>query len=70
MGSSPLITALFVLVLGGMGSVKGTILASYIIGFIDAFSRFYIGNFWADPILFAIFILVILFRPQGLYGVK
>ena len=70
MGSAPLITALFVLVLGGMGSVKGTIIASYIIGFIDAFSRFYIGNFWAEPILFVIFILVILFRPQGLYGVK
>jgi len=70
MGSAPLITALFVLVLGGMGSVKGTILASYIIGFIDAFSRFYIGNFWAEPLLFAIFILVILLRPQGLFGVK
>ncbi len=70
MGMTPLVTALFVMVLGGMGSIKGTIYGAYIIGMIDAFSRFFIGPFWAEPILFLIFIMIILFRPQGLYGVS
>lgn len=70
MGGAPLVTALFVMVLGGMGSIKGTIYGAYIIGLVDAFARFFVGAFWAEPILFVIFILVILFRPQGLYGVK
>jgi branched-chain amino acid transport system permease protein len=69
MGGAPLVTALFVMVLGGMGSIKGTIYGAYIIGLIDAFARFFVGPFWAEPILFIIFILIILFRPQGLYGV-
>jgi branched-chain amino acid transport system permease protein len=70
MGGTPLITALFVMVLGGMGSIKGTIYGSYIIGTADAFARFFLGEFWAQPTLFAIFILIIIFRPQGLCGVK
>jgi len=69
MGGTPLVIALFVMVLGGMGSIKGTIFGAYIIGMIDAYSRFFIGPFWAEPILFLIFIMIILFRPQGLYGV-
>jgi len=70
MGGDLLVRVLFVTVLGGMGSVKGTIYAAYIIGLIDAFARYFVGLFWASPILFVIFVIIILIRPEGLYGVK
>ena len=70
MGGDLMVRCLFVIVLGGMGSVKGTIYAAYIVGLIDAFARYFVGLFWASPILFAMFVLIILVRPQGLYGVK
>ncbi|MCW3975701.1 MAG: branched-chain amino acid ABC transporter permease [Candidatus Bathyarchaeota archaeon] len=70
MGGDPLVRALFIMVLGGMGSVKGTIYGAYIIGIIDALARYFIGMFWASPILFVMFILLLLLRPQGLFGVK
>jgi branched-chain amino acid transport system permease protein len=70
MGADPLVRALFIMVLGGMGSVKGTIYGAYIIGIIDALARFFIGMFWASPILFVMFIFLLVLRPQGLFGVK
>ncbi len=70
MGGDPLVRALFIMVLGGMGSVKGTIYGAYIIGLIDAFARFFIGMFWSTPILFVMFIVLLVIRPQGLFGVK
>jgi branched-chain amino acid transport system permease protein len=66
MGGSPLLIALFAIVLGGMGSVKGTIYGAYVIGLITSFVSFFLGIFWADPILFIIFMLVIIFKPEGL----
>lgn len=70
MGGEPLTRALFAMVLGGMGSVKGTIYGAYIIGIIDAFARFFMGMFWASPVLFVVFILILVIRPQGLYGIS
>lgn len=70
MGGEPLTRALFAMVLGGMGSVKGTIYGAYIIGIIDAFARFFMGMFWASPVLFIVFILILVIRPQGLYGIS
>jgi branched-chain amino acid transport system permease protein len=66
MGMDPMLIALFAIVLGGMGSIKGTIYGAYVIGIITSFSRFFLGYFWADPILFTVFILVIIFMPEGL----
>jgi branched-chain amino acid transport system permease protein len=70
MGSDLLVRALFVMVLGGMGSIKGTIYGAYIIGFVDSFVRTFIGMFWSSPALFLMFILILLIKPEGLFGVK
>jgi len=62
--------ALIILVLGGMGSFLGALVAGLIIGLAYGLSYFYIASNLAMLIPYGIFILVILFRPQGLFGVR
>lgn len=68
MGSEPLTKALIVAIFGGLGSLGGTIGGAYAIGLIEATSNTLIGFFWTPAILFALLILVLVFRPTGLFG--
>lgn len=70
MGNVPLLKAFFVVVLGGLGSVKGTTYAAFIIGEIEALAMYFLGVFWASPVLFTLMIALLLIRPEGLYGEK
>lgn len=70
MGTTPLLKAFFVVVLGGLGSIKGTVYAAFIIGEIEAISMYVLGIFWASPVLFSIMIIILLIKPEGLYGEK
>lgn len=67
-GYSPLAKALVVTIFGGLGSVKGTIWAAYIIGLLEAFLIVYLGPGWALPGLFLFMILMLVIRPTGLFG--
>ncbi|MFT5221674.1 MAG: branched-chain amino acid transport system permease protein [Gammaproteobacteria bacterium] len=70
MGSVPSYKALAIIVLGGLGSIRGTLLASMLLGVLEAFGTIYIGHLLdRDAIAFAFLILVLMFRPQGLLGV-
>lgn len=68
MGTDPLLRAFLVVVLGGLGSLPGTILAAYLIGLIEAISSYYLGIYWTPVVLFSVLILTLLFRPHGLMG--
>lgn len=68
-GFTPMIIALLVTIFGGLGSVKGTIVAAYIIGLLEASVQVYFGPAWALPALFLFMIGVLVVRPSGLYGV-
>ncbi|MCP5082902.1 MAG: branched-chain amino acid ABC transporter permease [Alphaproteobacteria bacterium] len=69
MGSVPSYKALAIIVLGGLGSVPGTLAASVALGVIESFGTIYAGNFMdRDAIAFAFLILVLMARPQGLLG--
>ena len=71
MGSVPSYKALAIIVLGGLGSVRGTLLAAMAIGVIEAFGTIYIGHLLdRDALAFAFLILVLMVRPQGLLGAK
>ena len=59
--------ALIVVILGGVGSLAGTFLASFIVGFIYTFGIFLVPDL-AYVVLFLPMIFVIAFRPQGLFG--
>lgn len=69
-GQTYLLTALIVTILGGLGSVPGTLAAAYAVGFIQAFVSFYLGVRWSLPVLFSTIIGVLIFLPQGLAGVN
>ena len=67
-GQNPMLTAIVVVVFGGLGSIRGAIAAAYIIGFLQATVSVIFGVKWAMPALFAFMIIVLIFRPYGLYG--
>jgi branched-chain amino acid transport system permease protein len=68
MGDNPLLKAFIVVVFGGLGSLPGTVVGSYVISLIESISTYYIGLYWTPPVLFAILIGVMLVRPTGLLG--
>jgi len=67
----PLIMMMAVVVLGGLGSIKGSFFAAYILGFAEALVVFLIpmGAFLKGSVALSIMILVLLVRPEGLFGV-
>jgi branched-chain amino acid transport system permease protein len=67
-GYAPLTKALVVTIFGGLGSIKGTVWAAYLIGVLEAFLTVYLGAGAALPILFAFMIVMLVIRPSGLFG--
>ena len=57
-------------VLGGMGSLMGAMLSSFLLAVIAAYVSFYIGPAWAPITFYLALFLILLFRPQGLLGKK
>jgi branched-chain amino acid transport system permease protein len=71
MGSVPSYKALAIIVLGGLGSVPGTLMAALILGVVEAFGTIYLGKLLdRNAIAFAFLILVLMLRPQGLFARK
>ena len=67
----PLIMMMAVVVLGGLGSIKGSFVGAYILGFAEALVVFLVpaGAFLKGSVALSIMILVLLIRPEGLFGV-
>ena len=69
MGSVPSYKGLAIIVLGGLGSVRGTLAAALILGVIEAFGTIYLGQLLdRNAIAFAFLILVLMIRPQGFFS--
>jgi branched-chain amino acid transport system permease protein len=68
LGAEPLMKALVVVILGGLGSMPGTVLGAYLVGFGEAASTYFLGAYWTQAALFAVFIGVLVVRPSGLFG--
>lgn len=69
MGSVPSYKALAIIVLGGLGSVPGTLAAALLLGVIEAFGTIYLGDVLdRNAIAFAFLIAVLMVRPQGLFA--
>ncbi len=69
-GVFPAIKSYVIVVLGGMGSVPGSIVASLVLGVLESFGGVYISYQYRDTFGLFILILFLLFRPQGLFGEK
>lgn len=72
MGSMPGMKAFAIVVLGGLGSIPGTIIGGVFLGIVESFADGYLGNFIVgkDAFAFIILILVLLIKPSGLFGKK
>ena len=67
MGAVPAYKALAIIVLGGLGSVRGALVASIALGIIESFGTIYLGHLLdRDAIAFTFLIIVLMIRPQGL----
>ena len=68
MGRDFVLIAFSVVIIGGMGSIKGAVLAGLLLTQVQSLSSLYISPVWSDPLLFGIMVLVLMWRPQGLFG--
>jgi branched-chain amino acid transport system permease protein len=68
LGTSFVLIAFVVVVLGGMGSMFGAFFGGLIIGLVEALSGVLIDTGLKEAVYFVIFILVLLFRPSGIFG--
>ena len=66
-GHSFLSLCFLIAVLGGIGNLVGSLMASFIIGVLSAFLSFFLPGYH-DPIIFLFFIAMLLFKPSGLLG--
>ena len=69
-GSGFVLVAFTIVVLGGMGSFAGALLGGLLIGVVESLSGLLLGESLGQIGIFAIFIGVLLFRPQGLFGAR
>ena len=67
-GNAFVLIAFTIVVLGGMGSVTGALIGGLFVGVVESLSSFYLGELLGQIGIFAMFILVLLFRPSGLFG--
>jgi len=69
MGGVAAYKGLAIIVLGGLGNVAGTLVASLVLGIIEAFGTIYLGNLLdRDAIAFAFMIFVLMLRPHGMFS--
>jgi branched-chain amino acid transport system permease protein len=68
MGRDFVLIAFSVVIIGGMGSIKGAVLAGLLLTQVQSLSSLFISPVWSDPLLFGIMVLVLMWRPQGLFG--
>lgn len=68
MGTAIELKGLAVIILGGMGSLPGALVGGMILGISEVFAIQYLGSSWRDFIAFALLFMILLIRPQGLFG--
>lgn len=70
MGLGWTMKALIVMVLGGLGNIPGTFVGGLILGVTESATSFFIDSNYREVAGLLLFLLVLIFRPQGLFGVK
>lgn len=70
MGRDPLLLSFIVVIIGGLGSLRGTLVAALIVGLSDGIISVFFSPTLAKMLATALVALVLVFRPQGLFGVR
>ena len=67
MGSNLIIVVFAVVVIGGLGSIAGSVVTGLVLGIMDAVAKVYYAEF-SSTVVFAVMAMTLLFRPAGLFG--
>lgn len=70
MGHGFIFLAFAVVIVGGLGSIKGAVIAGLLLTQVFVLASLVMSPVWADVLVFAAMVLALLFRPQGLFGSK
>jgi branched-chain amino acid transport system permease protein len=70
MGLQWTLIALIVMVLGGLGSILGTFVGGLVLGVTMSLTSYWIGGAYREIVALLIFLLVLVIRPQGLFGAR
>ncbi|MCS7144549.1 MAG: branched-chain amino acid ABC transporter permease [Archaeoglobaceae archaeon] len=65
-----LIYAFAVVILGGLGSLRGSIVASFIVGYLFVITMMLLSAQWSEFVMLLAIVLILVVRPTGLFGVK
>jgi len=68
MGQPMLHKGIAVVILGGMGDIRGALLGGFFLGFAEVFSIAYVGSTMRDAVAFGLLFAILLLRPEGLFG--
>jgi branched-chain amino acid transport system permease protein len=69
-GFMPMVMAFLVVILGGLGSIKGAVYAGFLLGIVESMAILYLSTAWKAVAVFALMIAVLSFRPTGLFGTR
>jgi len=69
-GNKPLIASWFVVTIAGLGNVGGAIVGGFIVGIFESVSYFFLGSGWQEVASLLLLILLLLFKPTGLFGTQ
>ena len=67
-GLNFVLIAFVIVVLGGMGSIEGALLGGFCVGVVQSVSSYYVAPAFGQLFFFVLFLLVMIFRPNGLFG--
>lgn len=68
MGHLVILKAFVIIIIGGMGSIPGAIIGGYILGFAESLGGTFISNDYKDLIAFVLLVVILTFRPKGLFA--
>lgn len=69
-GAMPTIIAFAIIILGGLGSIKGAIVGGLLYGITEQLATLFLGGIWSSAVAFALLIIVLIIRPNGIFGEK
>lgn len=67
-GSTTILVGWVILIMGGVGNVKGAIVCSLILGLVQSFAIYLLGSGWQNVILFVMVMAILIVKPSGLFG--
>ncbi|MCO8245672.1 branched-chain amino acid ABC transporter permease [Haladaptatus sp. AB643] len=68
MGREPLVLSFSIVVLGGIGSIRGSLIGAYIIGFLEVFTISYVDSSLSGLASLVVLVVILLVKPEGLFG--